>query len=944
MGDKSSASYGMLQANALRGTDAVGGGGSSSTTAPDVVNPMDAMRKLGEDRASAIKSGGGTSQQQMFQQAGLASKLAKQGISTDLSSLSSSTSDPRAKMALGNTQFKNSLDVLDNGNKSQRTRQDVGALGQAQAQEAQRLSQQILGFAEGGTIKETPEQLMARMAAKYGTGTPQPTVQVAQAPVPQPAQQPAPQNTGGIGGVIGLLRGRSAQIDKAAGYACGGKVKGHYANGGVPEAVITDPQLLSMQHTQSRPPTQPMSQRNPIAPALGNQSQPGMLARDALNNAGNVVDSLPYAAAQFVPVLNAPLGAAAGAVHAAQGRYEELPIDAASMMGGKGAGVLLQKGQQLQNVLAKQAVAGAIGRTANTVQAVGSADAAVKRQEYAKGGAIKPSAIVAPQPVAERMAPAQQLMQGIAPPTEGGMIQGPGTPTSDSIQAVVRETKEPIAVSTGERIVSKKQDKYLQRIAKGMGFESVDAMLEHGTGKPVGPTIKGGMKHANTGVKIPALDPEEVMKHAALTSGVDYVAPQQAAPVVEQAPQKFDVALSNQQWKEGSFDKPTLVMPPEVDMGAYTSQPGATFASSIGNPVKNFFADSASAAGGNNGSYEKIRAERAAQEAVAKPVAAVSPKVDPKQVAPSEAANTPSGYKQTNETFSTPTTIKQDIASLPVDTAFTADAVQPAMRPGQIQLGAPSGSIHGKSTVDATQMKAPDGGGYLTGANGKAIYLPPQAAPARDPNKQYDAYGNDMTRTNAMKAELAGMQRDRFKRDMGADITDPKVRAVAQQQLAMLDKENVANQFVTKSQQDSVTTGLEQQVKGQALAAGAIEMKQKQAMAGLQNDYLNGDTEEIRKLAGEKIIKLNGGNKQQAPVVLKQGSTKDMNGVETTNPEIAIDPVSGRVISAQSAQGAAPKIDYATFAKTIREHPYNKGKSIDEAKIKKDYDAYRGGK
>lgn len=82
----------------------------------------------------------------------------------------------------------------------------------------------------------------------------------------------------------------------------------------------------------------------------------------------------------------------------------------------------------------------------------------------------------------------------------GGKISGPGTPTSDSIPATVRETGEGIRVSNGERIVSKEQDAFLQTVAKNAGYESLDAMLEDGTGKPVGPTIKAGKRAAETGM------------------------------------------------------------------------------------------------------------------------------------------------------------------------------------------------------------------------------------------------------------------------------------------------------------------------------------------------------------------------------------------------------------------------------------------------------------
>lgn len=88
----------------------------------------------------------------------------------------------------------------------------------------------------------------------------------------------------------------------------------------------------------------------------------------------------------------------------------------------------------------------------------------------------------------------------------GGLIVGPGTPTSDSIPAEVRETGENIKVSTDERILSKAQDKFLQSVAKNAGYESLDAMLEDGTGKPVGPTIKAGKRAAEDGLS-PDLDP-----------------------------------------------------------------------------------------------------------------------------------------------------------------------------------------------------------------------------------------------------------------------------------------------------------------------------------------------------------------------------------------------------------------------------------------------------
>jgi hypothetical protein len=82
----------------------------------------------------------------------------------------------------------------------------------------------------------------------------------------------------------------------------------------------------------------------------------------------------------------------------------------------------------------------------------------------------------------------------------GGKIRGPGTATSDSIPARVSGTGEPIRVSTKERILSAAQDAFLGKLARAAGYDSLDQMLEDGTGKPVGPTIKAGNRAAATGM------------------------------------------------------------------------------------------------------------------------------------------------------------------------------------------------------------------------------------------------------------------------------------------------------------------------------------------------------------------------------------------------------------------------------------------------------------
>ena len=107
---------------------------------------------------------------------------------------------------------------------------------------------------------------------------------------------------------------------------------------------------------------------------------------------------------------------------------------------------------------------------------------------YRRGGQVKKKSSFADK--SEVMQQPAVAMPSDGDGDEGAKLQGPGTATSDSIDAQIQETGEPIRVANGERILSVDQDRYLSEVAKRMGHPSVDAMLEEGTGKPVGPTIK----------------------------------------------------------------------------------------------------------------------------------------------------------------------------------------------------------------------------------------------------------------------------------------------------------------------------------------------------------------------------------------------------------------------------------------------------------------------
>lgn len=277
-------------------------------------------------------------------------------------------------------------------------------------------------MAEQNNVTEA-QRLLAEMDRKYGKSAPV-AEQPVQAPV-QPQEQTPKQEPGGLlKWGADLLRNRGKQIDKAAGYACGGKIKSYAAGGDVFAGYVDEDEA-----------------RKSYGDEAANQVY------------GHTADGKPL-------------------VNGLPDRRGQLGFE-----------------------------------------------------RYARGGKIKAHA-------------------------DGGKvktIKGPGTSTSDSIPAKVKETGEKILVSNGERILSKKQDKLLSRIAQMLGYESTDALLESGTGRPVGPTMKGGKRAAGLGANGEWIPDQEddaapaggkwatpVSKPAAAPTGMDVYGP--AFGAVKDAP------------------------------------------------------------------------------------------------------------------------------------------------------------------------------------------------------------------------------------------------------------------------------------------------------------------------------------------------------------------------------------------------------------------------
>lgn len=376
----------------------------------------------------------------------------------------------------------------------------------------------------------------------------------------------------------------------------------------------------------------------------------------------------------------------------------------------------------------------------------------------------------------------------------GGKIKGPGTPTSDSIQAEVKETGEPIAVSTGERIVSKEQDALLQKIAAGMGYDSLDAMLEAGTGKPVGPTIKGGMKHAAGGS--PSIAELEAKRAPWLKGFADTI-----GGGIDTVENVAKALTGHGEEAQGVINESNKDIDRVNSVGA-----------KLHNAAKGIVATIPAIA---------VDAYRAVKPAVA-PLITGEDETQPKQDPTPSPSTTPSA-----PAAQTPVS-NIDASNIP-NSAGGNHGAEMRFTANEQQIAMPSGAIQGKSSVDATKLAAPDGGGYITNGAGKAMKIEANDGAWED-TKQY----KDAIAQNAKDKELlAQMQRDRLMRDMGADITSQGTRIAAQQQLAQMDKDQAMQLLAQRGQREDAMSGLDQQLKGQQIAQLADNNAlQKKVMAG----------------------------------------------------------------------------------------------------------------
>ncbi|WP_186412270.1 hypothetical protein [Candidatus Propionivibrio aalborgensis] len=445
----------------------------------------------------------------------------------------------------------------------------------------------------------------------------------------------------------------------------------------------------------------------------------------------------------------------------------------------------------------------------------------------------------------------------------GGKIKGPGTPTSDSIDASVKQTGEPIKVSTDERILSKAQDAELSKIASDLGFPSLDSWLETMTGKPVGPTMKGGIAHAANGADLDmrainsaiAAERERNLKYINAYKAPDTSQADAYRKLAAEIP-KHDATIKTRninlpKYEGVGYSKPTFSGAKDAvktvgRTAARVAKPlgiaGAVASSGIQGydtgsdlykvwqnddtdlPTK--LAATAQGAGDVAGNVLSLGLLHNPVTGIANIIndgdtamsRALGNNPQPEASLPAQKrAQAPQAATQAGSAASNGS--GKDRAPNGIG-SFTQDGktydVQPTGQDGIKRVNS-----KGQSPL-FTNIDHGTAAQQLAGMKSGAVQM---GSGEKDPGWINDAYGNDMRPTLAMKAQLADMERARYGRDMQADIKDPRVIAAAALNLQRMNQNAASDVAQQQAQQQGISAGLDQQVKRNSLAEYASLQK-----------------------------------------------------------------------------------------------------------------------
>lgn len=337
----------------------------------------------------------------------------------------------------------------------------------------------------------------------------------------------------------------------------------------------------------------------------------------------------------------------------------------------------------------------------------------------------------------------------------------------DKVAAEVAETGEPIRVGDGERIVNKEQNAALEKLTAAHGVD-LDDYLEEATGEPVGPTMKKGLRAADGGWSV-ANKPDAYNKAVSdlvatpkVTLGAGkpptiYENGGLPADVVEKGITKMRAQLNA---AKPDPDRPT---DPDTDGRRVYSTPTApsfTYrAPETPSPAQ--VADSHS--------DESDRGE-ALRDAALSGGASLAPRND-KSMA----------YLRS---MGVDTTMRFD----PRDDVNTVNGNGPERVKG--------GAVTTINTQNGPVYAGRDKKGQLVVTSGLDRAPEEQAAATKS------GYDQAVAQAAKDKVDLRQMQRDRFVRDTGSDITDPEVKRNAAFQLARMDKEDAAAQLAAQHKEE----------------------------------------------------------------------------------------------------------------------------------------------
>ncbi|KFB68921.1 hypothetical protein [Candidatus Accumulibacter vicinus] len=662
-------------------------------------------------------------------------------------------------------------------------------------------------MADGGVIRETPEQMLARMNAKYGLGdagkspAPQPSTDQTQ----RPAASPQPPAQGGLmGKTTDAIGRRNEELKKAANYARGGIMPvvgaGTGTSDSVPVVVAGQDVRLSNGEGAAILPARTMSNpaavqavegiieatngKPPVRGArglayggiLGQQNQTGISGVWRTGNSFTQTDSGPSIVTPSVAAM--PYPAAAQPVSA-----QPVPTQAT---------------------------------TTNIVRNGNSFSAAPP--------SLSSQALTSP---AGQPAPAAGPLVGQAPPVQPTVQQpspAPAPPTTDaygnSLAQTQRYQKQLDELQKGPEnqvmklaaggVIDPEEEKRRKAQAPtaqevyGPAYRGIAGALSGGTATT--PTSAPTAQEVYRGVSakglVDAVTPKNNLASHPIYSGVsaqgmiDAVMPgsgQAPAPGAQSAPQPPVVAPAT-----NALRRPVAISAPSQQTQTAPPEVMSLWAGMDTRDERTGLEQERARVAAGRGLADEIRAFNGPSLMTSALVG------DGRKPDPARGAQQSTARKIDNSVAAqVPSTTQSDARK--IDLAMPAHV--PALGPkttGNARFNPESGTLSfTQPGFDPTKQSFAPGTGAISNTAGKTILLAPSgiAGAVQQPHGAVDAYGNSTARTDQMKAELAQLQAN------GSQADGPRVSMLQSLPLEQAGRDRFA-QFVRQSDADRLAQDL----------------------------------------------------------------------------------------------------------------------------------------